>query len=251
MGEQRIKRNKRRLFLAENCFCCFCGGSTTATTVDHVPNKAFFVDRDWAEGYEFPSCDSCQRDSRIAELACAAVFRSAPGRERGDYEQVEKLYRGFSKNDPDGFREFLGPERTSGLALPEAVRSRLHRPDGTALFNLGPKMHAHIDEYVIKVTKALYFKHFGRAVPSDAGIEFTTSSNAEIGESRERQIDAMRFPGIPTLVRCSNARRKEPISEQFHYSYLGSEPPGDAVFKIRFHQALIAASTVMLRPQKL
>jgi hypothetical protein len=61
----------------------------------------------------------------------------------------------------------------------------------------------------------------------------------------------MRFPGIPTLIRCSNASTKEPISEQFHYSYLGSEPPGDAVFKIRFHQALIAASTVILSPQKL
>lgn len=184
-------------------------------------------------------------------MACAAVFRSAPGAQRDDYEQVAKLYRGFSNNDPEGFREFLGPERSSGLALPEAVKRRLHRPDGSALFNLGPKLHAYIDEYVTKLTKALYYKHFGRAVPSEAAIEFTTASNAERGESRERQIDAMRFPGIPTLVRCSNARTKEPISDQFHYSYLGSEPPGDAVFKIRFHQALIAASTVILKPQKL
>ena len=97
-----------------------------------------------------------------------------------------------------------------------------------------------------KIASVVFAEHFGRAVPSEAAIEFTTASNAEIGEFRERQIDAMRFPGIPTLVRCSNSRTKGPISEQFHYSYLGSEPPGDAVFKIRFHQALIAASTVIL-----
>jgi hypothetical protein len=247
MGERRIKQTKRVRFLAENPLCCFCGGSIEATTVDHVPNRAFFVDRDWPEGYEFPSCASCQDASRGAELACTAVLRSAPATKQIDYKEIAKHLKGLATNDLEAFREFIGPERSSGLTLPAAVRARLHRPDGV-LFNLGPKIHAYIDEYVIKLTKALYYKHCGRAVPAEAVIEFAIASNAEIGQQRERQINAMRFPGTPMLVRCSNARTKGPVSEQFAYSFLGSEPPGDAVFKIRLHQALIVASTVMLNP---
>jgi hypothetical protein len=147
-------------------------------------------------------------------------------------DEVAKLFRGFSYNDPDAWKEFLGFER-------------LRRPDGV-LFNLGPKIHAHIENYVTKLTKALYYMHWRQIVPTQAAVEYFTASNAEIGEPHERQIVSMRFPGKPTPVRCSNARTKAPISDQFEYSYLGSDPTGDAVFKIRFHQTLIVASTVIL-----
>jgi hypothetical protein len=249
MGERKLKLVKKRSFLADHPFCCFCGGTVAATTTDHVPNRAFFINRDWPKGYEFPSCSDCQTGSRVAELTCAAVMRSAPATNEIDYDEVVKLYRGLSNNDADAWKEFLGPERISSLVLPASVQRRLHRPDGGALFNLGPKIHAHIKDYVIKLTKALYYKHFSQIVPAQAAIEHYTASNAEIGEKHEREIAAMRFPGTPVLVRWSNSRRtKAPISDQFEYSYLGSDPPGDAVFKIRFHQALIVASTVIRSP---
>jgi hypothetical protein len=75
-------------------------------------------------------------------------------------------------------------------------------------------------------------------------------SNAEVGEPRERLIGSMRFPGTPVMARCSKARTKAPISDQFECSYLGSDPPGDAVFKIRLHQDLIVASAVICSPSK-
>jgi hypothetical protein len=244
MGEGKRKLTKQQRFLADHPFCCFCGGTVATTTIDHVPNRAFFVNRNWPEGYEFPSCSNCQSESRVAELTCAAVMRSAPGPNEVDVDEVVKLYGGLSNNDPGAWKEFLGLERTSSLLLPASVQRRLRRPDSSALFNLGPKIHAHIKNYVIKLTKALYYKHFGQIVPPQAAVEYFTASNAEVGQPRERLIASMRFPGQPILVRCSNARAKAPISDQFEYSYLGSNPPGEAVFKIRFHQALIVASTV-------
>jgi hypothetical protein len=78
MSEHKGKLNKRQRFLADHPFCCFCGGTVAATTTDHVPNKAFFVNRDWPEGYEFPACSNCQGNSRVSELVCAAVVRAAP-----------------------------------------------------------------------------------------------------------------------------------------------------------------------------
>jgi hypothetical protein len=135
------------------------------------------------------------------------------------------------------------------LALPASVLRRLRRPDGV-LFNLGPRIHTQMEQYIVKLTKALYYKHFGQIVPTRAAIEYYTVSNAEVGEPHERQIASMRFPGTPVLVRCSNARTSAPISDQFQYSYLGSDPSGDAVFKIRFHQAVLVASTVIRSPSE-
>jgi hypothetical protein len=135
------------------------------------------------------------------------------------------------------------------LALPEAVWRRLH-PDGRPAFDLGPRIHAHLEDYIIKLTKALYYMHFNKIAPASAAIEFMMASNAELGEPQERQIVAMKFPGKPVLVRCSNSRTKAPISDQFQYSYIGSESTEDAVFKIRFHQALIVASTVICSPSQ-
>lgn len=126
-------------------------------------------------------------------MACAAVMRSAPAATSDDQNEIAKLYRGLSRYDPDTFREFLGPERSSGLALPAAVWRRLH-PGGRPAFDLGPRIHAHIEDYIIKLTKALYYLHFNRIAPATAAIEFMMASNAELGEPRERQIDAMRFP---------------------------------------------------------
>jgi hypothetical protein len=248
VGEHKNRKTKNQRFLADHPLCCFCGGGSEATTVDHVPSRAFFVNRDWPEGYEFPSCAACQGASRVAELACAAVMRSASTTTDSDVNEIAELYRGLSRNDPATYREFLGTERSSGLVLPAAVQRRLYSPEGLPEFNLGPRINAHIGEYIIKLTKALYYMHFNAIVPASAAIEFITASNAEIGKPLERQIDAMRFPGTATLVRCSNNRAKAPISDQFQYSYIGSEVTRDSVFKIRLHQALIGATTVIHDP---
>jgi hypothetical protein len=171
-------------------------------------------------------------------------MRSAPAPTETNYDEIAELLRGLARSDSETFKEFIGPERTSGLALPASVWRRFHRPDGV-LFNLGPRIHIQMEQYIVKLTKALYYKHFDQIVPTRAAIEYFTVSNAEVGEPHERQIASMRFQETPVLVRCSNARTRAPISDQFQYSYLGSDPPGDAVFKIRFHQAVLVASTVI------
>jgi hypothetical protein len=249
MGERRLKLTKTQRFLADHPICCFCGGTVAATERDHVPSRAFFANRDWPEGYEFPSCSDCQGESRVAELTCAAIMRSAPAPTETNYDEIAKLLRGLARSDSETFKEFLGPERSSGLALPASVLRRLRRPDGV-LFNLGPRIHRQMEQYIVKLTKALYYKHFDQIVPTRAAIEYYTVSNAEVGEPHERQIASMRFPGTPVLVRCSNAQTRAPISDQFQYSYLGSDPPGDAVFKMRFHQSMLVASTVIHSPSE-
>jgi hypothetical protein len=118
VGERKRKLTKNQRFLADHPYCCFCGGTVAAMTADHVPNRAFFVNRDWPEGYEFPSCSDCQVGSRVSELVCAAVMRAAPAPNEFVVDEVARLFRGFSHNDPDAWKEFVGVERTRRSFFP-------------------------------------------------------------------------------------------------------------------------------------
>jgi hypothetical protein len=241
MGSAKRKSTK---FFNQHPLCCFCGGGSLATTIDHVPNRAFFIKRDWPLGYEFPACAKCQKSTRTSELACAAIARSWPTADHADAREVVALYHGLAANDAAAFREFVGPERLTSLQLPTAVQFRLQTADGDPVMNLGPLMHAHLDDYIGKIVKALYYKHFAKIIVPTAAVVFTLASNADIGTERERRINSMHFTGVPTLVRCSNSRSGRPLSEQFEYTYLHDGLTGDSVFKIRLHQSFIIAAAV-------
>ena len=44
MPKAQSKLGKKKLFFAKHPYCCFCGGTKPATTLDHVPPKACFPD---------------------------------------------------------------------------------------------------------------------------------------------------------------------------------------------------------------
>jgi hypothetical protein len=51
------KSSKKTRFLREHPYCCFCGGTRAATTLDHALPKACFPRDIWPEEFEFPSCN--------------------------------------------------------------------------------------------------------------------------------------------------------------------------------------------------
>src|SRR5271157_3478724 len=53
------KKGKKARFLMKHPYCCFCGGTELATTLDHVPPKACFPEGFWPEEFEFPACKAC------------------------------------------------------------------------------------------------------------------------------------------------------------------------------------------------
>ena len=57
-------------------------------------------------------------DRESSELVCAAVMRAAPAPNEFVVDEVATLFRGFSHNDPDAWKEFVGVERTSSPFFP-------------------------------------------------------------------------------------------------------------------------------------
>jgi len=242
-------KRKRDLFFAEHRFCCFCGGGAAATERDHVPNRAFFHNRDWPVGYEFPACNPCQISSRKAELVIAALALSAePSLSKNASEEIVKLYAGFANYDREAFAEFLGPERMSSLALPRSVQAHFRTPNGVVM-NIGDRIQGYLLAYANKLIKALYYKHAGSVLPIDAKIEIFMVSNADIGTPQERLLSSFRFPGTPNLVRSTNARTGKPLTEQFSYTYWTGEKSRNAAFEVRFHQSFRFAASVNICPR--
>ena len=66
MGKKSVKLKR---FLTNNPLCCFCGGDTEATTMDHIPPRSFFLDRKHPKGLEFPACKHCNNSTSGVEDA--------------------------------------------------------------------------------------------------------------------------------------------------------------------------------------
>jgi len=62
-------KKKKQRFFKEHSNCCFCGGVSKATTIDHVPPRAPFHGRAAPEGFEFPACERCQFSTSKDEIA--------------------------------------------------------------------------------------------------------------------------------------------------------------------------------------
>lgn len=77
-SEMGASKQRKQDFLRSNPICCFCGGENVSEEPDHMPSRTLFLDRQWPEGYEFPSCIRCNRVSRYDELVVSLLSRLYP-----------------------------------------------------------------------------------------------------------------------------------------------------------------------------
>src|SRR5215213_5524056 len=107
MGQGRERLLK---FLQQHPFCCFCGGSTFATTRDHVPSRGMFAGRIWPEGYEFPACYDCnhgtQRDDAIVAV-CSRIHSGNRDQTPQEKEEWRKQLRAFNERHPGEPKKML------------------------------------------------------------------------------------------------------------------------------------------------
>lgn len=64
MGEATRKKSRYQRLLENLPTCCFCGGVTPSSTVDHVPPQACFRKGYFPEGFEFPACELCNSSTK-------------------------------------------------------------------------------------------------------------------------------------------------------------------------------------------
>lgn len=235
-------RRKRRRFLEEHPYCCFCGGGALATTIDHVPNRACFLGRAFPEGFEFPACGRCQDASRTDELAFAFAVRMCDTNSANyDSDESDRAITGLANNLrhllPNPFlsaNEKRRAWRGMGLAVPpgEIVAD-------LPVVEINPAIHAHVLRYARKLAVALYYREKGRIAPPDRKImaAWTQSSN-------QKGMRALRG-FVEITPRATVGRRTNlDFGDQFNYHWDASDEPDLMAALVRFGQGVVLGTAV-------
>lgn len=166
MGEAKTRVKVREKIIAAYPWCIYCGAQ--ATTIDHCPPRAAFRGKHWPDSYEFPACSPCNASARLDEQVLATLFRSEFA--EGNSAQLEewgKLMQGVINNQPEIAAEWqpLSRNRTrSVLRRAYGSEGDERRRRGWSVIQIGgPLTQGVIQRFMIKLSKALYFKHNGHA----------------------------------------------------------------------------------------
>jgi hypothetical protein len=234
MGQARLKKTKRQKLLEAHPWCIYCG-APAPTTTDHCPPKCFFKDRIWPETYEFPACEPCNASARLDEQALAVIVRATaltlPGPE------WEKLVKGVKNNQPEVVAEWTSMSRNEQR---NALRNTFGRDAGDDLrrrgwitINLGPLTQAMIDRFMIKLAKALYFRHV--EVPLD-GYVYAAHINAVNKDTTPEFINSIlsKAPALPAIQ-----RNKTLLLDQFIYRFNCSAEHGVMYAVVQFGEQYI------------
>lgn len=238
MGESKRRKNQQKMLLRPDSLCIYC--AVPATTIDHCPPRSFFSGRHWPETFEFPACEPCNADARRDEQALAVLFRSERTESGGgdDLSEWKKLVQGVKNNQPDIFEEWFSLSRNEikhGLRQEFGIEGDELRRKGWGVIKLDALTHAAMKRFIIKLGKALYFKHNntifdgvlyisnGGPLPKDL-----VSENAFL----EYIKNTLKFaPEFPTIKRNGKL-----LNEQFFYRFNYSPEHGVMHAVVRFSE---------------
>jgi hypothetical protein len=216
MGEAARKKKNTTSFLSVHKWCVYCGAA--AETTDHCPPRCFFIGRQWPETYEFPACKACNEEARLDEQALAVLMRTqasdfSTGAARAEWE---RLLQGVTNNQPDLIREWTnisGTHKKRFFREAFGVRGDLMRYQGWGAVTIGPLTREAIDRFMVKLTKALYYKHSDRIFD---GILYARHINIVSEKDPNATLKSL-FELAPVL--SETKRNGKELSEQFAYRY--------------------------------
>jgi len=233
LGQRRKKRLK---FFQSNPWCCFCGGSKPATTIDHTPQRSMFDNRIWPEGYEFPACDDCNHRTGNDELLVAMLAKVRPAYETGaTTDNFMELVAGVRNNHPEVFNSIgmLGAAerkrliRERGIPVPVGML-----PSELPIVSLRhPAVAAVMDAFAAKLLMALHYRHTGTILPKTGLITYRWYTNADTRPEALDQVLKV-LKGSPELRRQTTS-----LKEQFDYRFAVESNMRTAAFLVEFATA--------------
>ncbi|HEX4172370.1 MAG TPA: hypothetical protein VHY82_07825 [Acetobacteraceae bacterium] len=218
----------RQGFLLGHLRCAYCGGP--ATTTDHCPARCCFRGRQWPEGYEFPACEPCNQAGRLDEQVLA-VFFCVKLNQEGSTAEWQALMRGTANNQRAILDEWLGMSRNqqrSSLRQAFGMDGDAMRRAGWGSINLGPLSHGVIERFIIKLGKALYYKHLGEIFD---GVIYARHISA-VGKDATPEL----FDDVLRLAPqwANTERNGRSLADQFVYRFNSSEELGVVYAVVQF-----------------
>ena len=175
--------NNRERFLAANPFCVFCGGTSSATTIEHCPPRALFQHKHWPEGFEFASCDECNHGTSDHDAIVSMLARMDPDDSSGNADgRIPGLIKNVSNQFPNMISKML-PSATEARQKNRALGIK-PRPGQTqqdvAPILVPEEMSRAVATFARKLAKAIYVREVAAVFPNEGTLILNWFTNAEI-----------------------------------------------------------------------
>lgn len=229
VSESRAKKRAHSIILERCPFCVYCGGSTLATTVDHVPPIGMFRRRQRPKGLEFGSCLPCNGGTRLADLVAALLCRTYPDADgANEKDELERLLASVNNNVPG-----LLQEMHIGRGGQKIARNRLPVPTGAGFLRTnGPLVSNHMQTFATKLGFAFYHELTQSIIPPSGGVVARWFSNVDRLEGKFPQTI------FDVLLPAQTLRQgRFEVSSQFAYQWRLSEGERMGLFCAFFGQS--------------
>ena len=215
MGEKKRRRLNRDKILGDNSYCIYCGGVNPANTLDHMPPRCIFRFKHRPIGFEYPSCEQCQSDTRKSEHLVGLFARMYPDAQTNEERKETADYiRGIKNNFPDIVQWLLISREDEIL---ERRNYDVNIPG--RLISLGhPNVINHLTRYAVKLTISLHFEETKRVLDHKTNIIAGFFTNAE---AMSGKIPDMARFGLSSAKTIRQGRKN--VSGQFDYHSISSE----------------------------
>lgn len=233
------KQRLRADFFQKHPFCCFCGDTKPAETIDHVPSRQMFTLKRRPKGLEVPACHECNQFTKRHEQVAALLARLYPDpKTRGAQNEVQKIMKACFRNVP-GLMEELSPSWRQQYDFQEA---RIQLPGvGGPLNASGPMLNRSIKIFAVKLCLALHYDRFGQVVPVSGGVSVRWYSNFDHITNKIPDDFLNIFGQRATLQQGSWN-----VSEQFEYSWATPDPARMVAYFAVFRYSFAVAGFVVL-----
>lgn len=208
MGESKQKLGKTAAFLIDHPWCCLCGGSVPATTVEHAPPRVFFLDRALPTNtHRVPACSRCNNGSSQADQVTALVALTMAIHKPSHDEYIMKLAKGVANNAPDAIDLIARGESSD---VPLRVEGKV---DLYARVEVDPRLFTNwLNPWAAKQAYALHYLHQGKPIASGAKVVVQWFTNANV-------IDEQSPDELLQQLRSYGELRQGTKTSRLEYSY--------------------------------
>lgn len=182
MGEQKQRSRKKEAILAQENRCVYCSNTKSdgmMFTLEHMPPKGIFRDKNRLSGLEFACCDPCNQLTKGADNVAAMMsfITAKPSGNDWGIPALQRIMAAVRTNAPGVIEEIRGGsfERiwryTSAGILVEQIRTNAE----------GPLLRAYLSAFSAKLGMAFYREHVGQPLPETGAVfsQFYCNSGLE------------------------------------------------------------------------
>ncbi len=229
MGEAKRKSRSHQAILAGESRCIYCPGQ--AETVEHMPPKGMFRDRQRPGAMEYGICLACNNGTRGSDAVAVLMALIHPDNTEGSWqaEKSRKLMPIIDRYAP-GVREEMSLPGKFNYEWARRARSGLLQKVVRVEAD-GPQVKAHLGVFGAKLAMALYREHVRVALPLDGAAWCQFALN---GGVTQEDLNA-RVKILPLWETLRQGQKN--VGDQFVYRYNCDERTVIAAV-VQFHRSL-------------